>query len=93
MENHIDIIKNEISQLNNSQAEQDLLTKELVKETQENYKSMLLLKSMIRNQADMMRSSIRIDELDPAKGTLSSSDFINYHDSNKILSLNLILYQ
>lgn len=71
MDNNLNIINNEISRLNEIQEDQDLLTKELVKETQENYKSMLLLKSMIRNQTDVMRNSIKIDEFDPAKGSFN----------------------
>jgi hypothetical protein len=72
IESQIITLNNEASHSNMIQEEHDLQIQELGKETQDNNRSMLLLKSMIRNQAVMLRSSTGIEKFDNDRGSLMS---------------------
>ena len=81
IESQIITLKNEASHSNMIHEEHDLQIQELGKETQDNNRSMLLLKSMIRNQAGMLRSSVGIEKIDNDRGNLMrfhSIDSLNY---------------
>jgi hypothetical protein len=79
IETQIIILKNEASHSNMMHEEHDLQIQELGKETQDNHRSMLLLKSMIRNQAGMLRSSVGIEKLDTDRGNL-----VRYHNIDSL---------